>query len=97
MMDGMMSGSMMWAMALVWLLVVIVLLLAAAALIKYLIGKRMNRERPRVSRGGRGFHHGRPIRSRPALGGSMAPLADAGNRPGGVRGMRRKITSSMAP
>jgi hypothetical protein len=40
MMDGMMSGGMMWAMGLVSLLVVIVLLLAAAALIKYLIGKK---------------------------------------------------------
>src|SRR5260221_9761438 len=40
MMDGMMSGGMMWAMGLVWLLVVVVLLLAAAALIKYLRGKR---------------------------------------------------------
>ncbi len=40
MMNGMMSGGMMWAMGLVWLLVVIVLLLTAAALIKYLIGKR---------------------------------------------------------
>jgi hypothetical protein len=35
MMDGM-SGSMMWGMGLISLLVVIVLVLAAAALIKYL-------------------------------------------------------------
>lgn len=39
MMDGMMTGGMMWAMGLIWVLVIIVLLLSAAALIKYLVGK----------------------------------------------------------
>ena len=38
MMDGM-SGSMMWGMGFVWLLVVIALLLAIAALIKYVLFK----------------------------------------------------------
>jgi hypothetical protein len=40
MMDGMMSGGMMWAMGLIWVLVVLVLLLIAAALLRYLIRKK---------------------------------------------------------
>ncbi len=37
MMDGMMSGPMMWGMGGLWLLVVVVILLAIAALVKYLL------------------------------------------------------------
>lgn len=36
MQDGMMGGSMMYSIGLIWLLVVIVLVLAIAALVKYL-------------------------------------------------------------
>jgi hypothetical protein len=36
MMDGMMSGGMMWGMGFLSILVVVVLIVAAAALIKYL-------------------------------------------------------------
>lgn len=36
MQDGMMGGSMMFSIGLIWLLVVIVLVLAIAALVKYL-------------------------------------------------------------
>ena len=36
MMDGMMSGGMMWVMGLAGALILIVLILAAAALVKYL-------------------------------------------------------------
>ncbi len=36
MMDGMMSGGMMWGMGLFWLLGLVVLVLAIAALVKYL-------------------------------------------------------------
>lgn len=35
-MDHMMSGGMMWAMGLLWVLLIIVLVLAAVALVKYL-------------------------------------------------------------
>jgi hypothetical protein len=37
MMNGMMSGGMMWGMGLLWLLVIVVLVLAAAALVKYIL------------------------------------------------------------
>ena len=37
MMDGTMSGGMMWGMGIICLLIVVVLVLGAAALIKYLI------------------------------------------------------------
>ena len=36
MMDGTMSGGMMWRMGIFWLLILVVLVLGAAALIKYL-------------------------------------------------------------
>lgn len=45
--DGMMSGGMMWAMGLIWLLVIVLPVLSIAALVKYVfIGNKRKSNTP---------------------------------------------------